>query len=90
MPPAKRVSSGPQIGRDPAICGGEPTIAGTRAPVRSVVVQWQNHHDVQRVQSAFPRLDAAGIEKALRFYNRNRAEIDRLIEENDRAAYGAD
>lgn len=79
-----------RIIRDPRICGGEPTVAGTRVPVRSVVIQWQLYGDYDRVQDAFPRLDVPAIKYALDFYENNRAEIDRLIEENERAAYAAD
>lgn len=79
-----------RIIRDPRICGGEPTVAGTRVPVRSVVIQWQLYGDYDRVQEAFPRLDISAIKAALAFYEDNREEIDRLIEENERAAYAAD
>jgi uncharacterized protein (DUF433 family) len=79
-----------RIVRVPGICGGEPTVAGTRVPVRSVVIQWQLYHDVDRLIQAFPRLDTAAIQTALAFYEENRAEIDRLIEENERAAYSPD
>lgn len=78
------------IVRDPRICGGQPTVAGTRVPVRSVVIQWQLYHDLNRVQSAFPRLDIPAIQAALAFYESHREEIDHLIEENERAAYSAD
>lgn len=79
-----------RIIRDPRICGGEPTVAGTRIPVSSVVVQWQYYQDFERVQRAFPRLDVPAIKAALAFYEANRAEIDRVIEENERAAYATD
>jgi uncharacterized protein (DUF433 family) len=78
------------IVRDPRICGGDPIVAGTRVPVHSVVIQWQLYHDIDRLIEAFPRLDAAAIQTALVFYEANRAEIDALIEEHERAAYSAD
>lgn len=79
-----------RIVRDPQICGGDPTMAGTRIPVHSIVIQWGHYHDVSRLISAFPRLETADIEAALAFYEAHRAEIDGLIEENERAAYAAD
>jgi uncharacterized protein (DUF433 family) len=79
-----------RIIRDPRICGGDPVVAGTRIPVHSVVIQWQLYHDIDRLMQAFPRLDAAAIQTALAFYEANRAEIDALIEEHERAAYSAD
>lgn len=79
-----------RIIRDPRICGGEPTVAGTRVPVSSVVMQWQYYQDFERVQRAFPRLDIPATKTVLAFYEDNREEIDRLIEESERAAYAAD
>lgn len=79
-----------RIIRDPRICGGDPTVAGTRVPVSSVVIQWHYYQDFERVQRAFPRLDIPAIKAALAFYEDNREEIDRLIEEHERAAYSAD
>lgn len=79
-----------RIVRDPLICGGEPTIEGTRVPVRSIVIQWQHGKDLERVRRAYPRLDVPTIRDALSFYEQNRAEIDRLIEENEQAASAPD
>ena len=79
-----------RIVRDSRICGGEPTVAGTRVPVRSVVIQWQKYRNYERIMRAFPRLDVEAIETALSFYEANRYEIDRSIEANERAAYTAD
>jgi uncharacterized protein (DUF433 family) len=79
-----------RIIRDARICGGDPVVAGTRVPVHSVVIQWQYYHDIDRLIQAFPRLNAAAIQTALAFYEANRAEIDRLIDEHERAAYSTD
>ncbi|MBI4491385.1 MAG: DUF433 domain-containing protein [Chloroflexi bacterium] len=79
-----------RIVRNPGVCGGEPTVEGTRIPVRSIVIQWQYYQDLERVRSAFPRLNIPTIKAALTFYEANREEIDRLIEENEQAAYSAD
>src|SRR5688572_24801385 len=79
-----------RIIRDPRICGGEPTVAGTRVPVSSIVVQWQYYQNYARVRRAFPHLGLPEIKAALAFYEANRAEIDRLIDESEQAAYAAD
>jgi uncharacterized protein (DUF433 family) len=79
-----------RIVRDPAVCGGEPTIEGTRVPVRSIVIQWQFHRDLERVQSAFPRVDIPAIKEALAYYEMHRDEIDRLIEDSEQAAYATE
>ena len=71
------------IVRNPQILGGEPTIAGTRVPVRSIVIAWEQYHDIHRLCRAYPMLDPAHVEEALAFYNAHRAEIDRYIAENE-------
>lgn len=68
--------------RDPRILGGEPTIAGTRVPVRSIVQVFQAEGDIEVVSQAFPMLDRPSIEQALAFYRANRDEIGRYIDEN--------
>ncbi len=78
------------IVRDPAIWGGEPSIHGTRVPVSSIVVEWQLSQDVEQVHRAFPRVDIPTIREALAYYEAHREEIDGLIEENERGAYGTD
>jgi hypothetical protein len=42
------------------------------------------------VRSAFPRVDLPTIKAALAYYEANREEIDRLIEENERATYATE
>lgn len=76
--------------RNPHICGGEPTVARTRMPVRSVVIQWGHFQSFEGVQRGFPRLDVPVTQAALGFYEAERVEVDRLFEENARAAYAAD
>jgi uncharacterized protein (DUF433 family) len=73
------------IVRNPNVCGGDPTIAGTRIPVQSVVVSYQIYGDVGRVRQAYPRLDETDIQAALTYYDAHREEIDRLIAENEQA-----
>lgn len=88
--PAARPGPFPRIVRIPGICGGEPTVSGTRVPVGSIVLQWQYYRDLEQVRQAFPRVDIPAIKEALAFYEANREEIDRLIEENEQAAYAVD
>ena len=73
--------------RNPKVCGGEPIIEGTRIPVSSVVSLWLAYQDYDRVLSAFPRLDRAGIACALDYYRHHQQEIDELIAEAEREAY---
>ena len=73
----------PRIVRDPVIVGGEPTVQGTRVPVRSIVVLHQLYGDTERLRRAFPRLDDADVDETLAFYGANIEEVDRLIAENE-------
>ncbi|MBI3973300.1 MAG: DUF433 domain-containing protein [Chloroflexi bacterium] len=75
----------PQVVRNPKILGGEPTIRGTRIPVRSVVISHRRYRDLARVCEAY-RLTPEAVEAALAFYEANRTEIDRHIRENEAAA----
>ena len=79
-----------RIVRDPRVCGGDPTIAGTRIPVQSIMVSYRMYGNVEQVQQAFPRLGAADVEAALLYYGTHREEIDRLIEENEQAIMSPD
>jgi uncharacterized protein (DUF433 family) len=72
-----------QIVRNPQILHGEPTVAGTRVPVRSVVIAWQEYHDIARLCRAYPMLSPADVEEALAFYDAHQDEIDRYIAENE-------
>lgn len=73
----------PGIVRDPAILGGEPTIAGTRVPVWAVVVMSALHRgDHECVRRSLPTLTGEDIARALAYYATNRAEIDRYMKKN--------
>ena len=76
------------IVRNPRIQGGEPVIRGTRVPVRSIVLARDRYQgDLARVARAFT-VDAAAVAAALAFYDAHKAEIDRIIDENERAIAG--
>lgn len=66
------------------ILSGEPIVAGTRIPVRTIVQYAQiYHHDLKEMESVYPSIARADIEEALAFYEANREEIDRYIAENE-------
>lgn len=65
-------------------------MAGTRVPVRCIVVEYQLYGNVEEVQRAYPHLDITAIHEALAFYEAHREEIDRLIQENEEFANSAD
>lgn len=77
----------PHIMSDPKICGGSPIIAGTRFPVRSVVI-YILHHGLtpEELAAKFPQLTLAQIHDALAYYYDNREEIEKEIAENTEEA----
>ena len=72
-----------QVVRNPNVLEGEPTLAGTRVPVRAIAVAWRFYPDVKRICQAYPMLTPADVRAALAFYQANREEIDRYIAENE-------
>jgi len=72
-----------EIVSDPTILGGEPTIAGTRVPVRAVVLMYRMHGgDLVRTQRSLPTLTERDIHLALDYYQRHRREILNYMRKN--------
>lgn len=76
------------IERVPGIHGGEPTVAGTRTPVRTVAALFHITYpqDRERVLRALPHLRPEQVDAALCYYESHRDEIDALIARRE-AAY---
>lgn len=73
---AHEASTVEEIVSDPSILGGEPTIAGTRVPVRAIVLMYRMHGgDLSRTQRSLPTLTVRDIHAALEYYERHRREI---------------
>jgi uncharacterized protein (DUF433 family) len=70
------------IVRNPEILRGEPIIAGTRTPVRSVVESWRLGIAPECIPQGMPHLSVAQVFDALSYYSDNRAEIDEYISRN--------
>lgn len=83
--PAQRKSSPRRVVRDPRVLGGEPTLEGTRIPVRTVVEATRFIGNADDIVDAYPMLDRESVECALAFYHENRLEIERYIAENQDA-----
>lgn len=47
--------------RDPAICGGEPVVKGTRVTVRTVLASLAEGMSVAEIVKDFPTLDEQGV-----------------------------
>ena len=78
----RRPSTTSRIVRNPDVLGGEPIIAGTRVPVRAIVLIWRESGDPSGVLDAYPHLTAEAIHDAIAFYRSHQAEIDRHIQAN--------
>jgi uncharacterized protein (DUF433 family) len=79
-----------RIVKDPRVCGGEPTVAGTRVPVSAIVTLWQYYEDRARVLNAYPRLNDQSLDAALSYYAAHGQEIDDLIAESEQTANARD
>ena len=85
--PTPTDASWPHIARVPDIHGGEPTITGTRVPVRTVVLSLPDYGgDPRRLAEDFG-LEVAAVEAALAYYAAHRDEIERIIDQHERATY---
>lgn len=81
--PAQRESWPRRVVRNPRILGGEPTLEGTRVPVRTVVIATRYTKDIDDIVRGYPMLDRTAVEEALAFYRQHRDEIDQYIAENE-------
>ena len=75
----------PHIVRNPKVLGGEPSVRGTRIPVRSLVTSLRRYGTTGQVADAYA-LDVGVVEEGLAYYEAHRDEIDVLIRENEQAA----
>lgn len=68
--------------RNSQILHGEPIVAGTSIPVRTIVEMWRMSMSVEEIGAGLPSLSLAQIFDVLSFYQDNTDEINRYIEEN--------
>jgi uncharacterized protein (DUF433 family) len=57
----------PYITRDPAICGGEPVIAGTRITVRTVLASLAEGMETEELLRDFPTLTRDALRAVVAF-----------------------
>ncbi|OGA16227.1 MAG: hypothetical protein A3H32_07625 [Betaproteobacteria bacterium RIFCSPLOWO2_02_FULL_63_19] len=55
------------IVRDPAICGGEPVVRGTRVTVRTVLASLAEGMGADEILKDFPTLDAEAVRAVIAF-----------------------
>jgi uncharacterized protein (DUF433 family) len=78
-----RLGSG--IESTPGVCGGEPRIAGTRIPVRTLEEYRRQGLSEAQILSAFPTLRAADLVNAWTYVAAHPDEIERDILANEGA-----
>ena len=76
----ERAVAVPMVVRDPARCGGDPILAGTRTAVHDVVSYFKLHGgDLSQVQQELPHLSVDQIQAALAFYEEHTQEIEEIL-----------
>ncbi|MDJ0636074.1 MAG: DUF433 domain-containing protein [Xenococcaceae cyanobacterium MO_188.B29] len=67
---------------DSEILNGEPIIANTRTPVRTIVEMWRSGTAPEEISLGLPYLTLAQVFDALSYYSDNQAQINNYIELN--------
>ena len=67
------------VQKDPAVCGGDPVIAGTRIPVRLVYLRLRAGDSVESIQRAYPHLTLSQIHDALSYAYDHLPEIEEEV-----------
>jgi uncharacterized protein (DUF433 family) len=74
------------ITRTPGVCGGRPRLAGHRIRVQDVAV-WYSRQGLtpHAIVERYPQLSLAQVHAALSYYYDHQGDIDRDIDEDERA-----
>jgi uncharacterized protein (DUF433 family) len=72
----------PHIVKVPGICGGRPTIAGTRISVDFIARLHRSGEEPEDIIATYPHLKPAAVYDAISYYLDHQDEIDRDIEES--------
>ncbi|OGW21860.1 MAG: hypothetical protein A2X55_11805 [Nitrospirae bacterium GWB2_47_37] len=63
------------------VCGGEPVVAGTRIPVKTIINWIKMGKEVDEIVAMYPNITHAMVYDVLSYYYDHKDEIDRLIAE---------
>lgn len=67
----------------PGTCGGKPRIAGTRIPVKHVVIMHEHQGmTLAEISEGYPHLTRADLHAALAYYHDQKEEMDQEISED--------
>ncbi len=71
----------------PGVQGGYPCVAGTRTPVRTIVIHYRENYpgDLDEVMRALPHLTREQVQAALDYYAETPELVDEDIEGQSRA-----
>jgi uncharacterized protein (DUF433 family) len=72
----------PYIVRVPGICGGRPTVRGTRITVQLVAAAFKAGDSVEDILHNHPQLAAAAVYDAISYYLDHQGEIEQEIADN--------
>jgi uncharacterized protein (DUF433 family) len=72
----------PHIVQVPGICGGRPTLKGTRISVRHLAQLYKAGDTVEEILQTYPYLSAAAVYDAISYYLDHQAEIEQEITDN--------
>lgn len=78
-PPAIEPTEHPDVVRVAGVCGGRPTITGTRLSVRHIAELYKAGDLVEEILLAHPHLTADAISDAISYYLDHQAEIEAEI-----------
>jgi len=69
----------PYITHSPDVCGGQPVLAGTRTPVKSIVGYYKMGMSVEEILEGLPHLSPSRVFAALSYYHDHQAGIKQNI-----------
>lgn len=71
----------PYVVKNKEICGGRPTIKGTRTPVQSIVWFYKEGLDPDEIVKNLPHLSLSQIYDALSYYHDHKKQIENDLKE---------
>ncbi len=71
----------PHIVKVPGICGGRPTIKGTRISIDLIARFLKGGSDASDILDTYPHLTPAGVHDAISYYYDHQEEIDQELAE---------
>lgn len=73
------------IERDPARCGGQPVVVGTRVRVATLLTCYRQGMSIEEIVQQYPGLRPADVHDALAYAYDHLAEIEADLAEDDEA-----